>query len=464
MRNLVAAIASLLVAGICLGQGLKPIPDNEYNALPRYAPTETSEIVTRTVNGQEVSEVRIVDGPLPPLPPAVDLTPFAPAPGYQTFEDCTAWATAYCCLSTQNASLRGINRPSESVDLFSPRFVYSQINGGSDSGSYIFRPNMGPDDSAVGLFQTRGCSSNLLTPYIPKSQNSTGWATLPNNNSFVEAANYPLFQHTKCETVDDIRYALVFGIPVVIAAYTEPSFDSFSGPGIYTWGGIKQGRHAMCIIGYDNVRQAFRVQNSWGQNWGDQGRFWVGYNAFTKLNTPQRNDGWCYEAHAIILSFHKGTQLRSTTNPTVSYYFTPDGGVLRKSDGVRIAAPGQFRAVESTGYYLYGLTNNGDVQYFHGNHWDEITSATFPQGLSGGKAKMMAASGRFLYIITKAGNICGRVPGNQSSSGFPYWEKINLPNGNPPIDIRFRNGDIYVEADDGSLYKRIAGSGWDLQN
>jgi hypothetical protein len=464
MRYIFATIASLLVAGVCCGQGLKPMPADEYNALPRFAPQIAREIVTRTVDGQEVSEILPVEGPLPALPPSVDLTPFAPKPGRQTFKDCTAWATAYCCLSTQNARLRGIRSPSDPINLFSPRFVYSQINGGSDEGSFIFRPTLGPSDSAVGLFRARGCSSNLLTPYIPKSQSSTGWSTLPDARSFVEAANYPLFQHTKCETTDDIRYALVFGIPVVIGAYLEPAFRAHNGAGIYTWGGDKSDRHSMCIIGYDNTRQAFRVQNSWGEDWGDQGRFWVGYNEFVKLNTARRDDGWCYEAHAIILSFNTGTQLRSTRTPAASYFFTPDGGVQRRSDGVRIANPGQFRAVESTGYYLYGLTNDGVIQGYHGNHWDEITSMPFPQGLGGGKTKMMAASGRFLYILTERGNICGRVPGNESSTGSPFWEMVNLPDGRSPIDIRFRNNIIYVEASDGSIYERIVGSGWQIQN
>jgi hypothetical protein len=464
MRNLFAAVVSIVITGVCWGQGLKPIPDDEYNLLPRYTPTVTSEIVTRTIDGKEVSELRTVEGPLPALPAAVDLTDFAPDPGFQTFEDCTAWATAYCCLSTQNANLRGIRNPKDAVDLFSPQFVYSQINANNDNGSFIFRPNMGPDASAVGLLQARGCSSNLLTPYIPKSGNAMGWAIKPSARSFIEAANYPLFQHNVCETVDDIRYALVFGIPVVIAVHTEPAFDSFNGLSNYVWGGIKSGRHAMCIVGYDNTRQAFHVQNSWGQNWADGGRVWVGYNEFVKLGTPERDNGWCFEAHAIILSFHKGTQLRSTINPAASYYFKPDGSVQRKGDGVLIAAPGQFRAVESTGLHLYGLTQDGTIQTYHDNHWDEITSRPFPAGLSGGKTKMMAASGSFLYVITHNGNICGRVPSGLSGNGRPHWHIINVPSGKRPIDIRFRNGDVYTEVEDGSIFKRVPGSHWELQN
>lgn len=39
--------------------------------------------------------------------------------------------------------------------------------------------------------------------------------------------------------------------------------------------------HAMCVIGYDDDRQAFLVQNSWGTWWGNGGRFWLPYSKLT---------------------------------------------------------------------------------------------------------------------------------------------------------------------------------------
>lgn len=463
MRVTASAVLWFFFAAAGWAQGLKPVPANEYNAVPRYAPNKVSETVIRNVNGVEVSEVRIVDGPLPNLPASVDLSEFAPVPGFQTYQDCTAWATAYCCLTVQNSRIRGIKNPSDAVNLFSPQFVYPQINGGNDNGSWIFRENSGPKDSAIGLFLAKGCSSNQLSPYIPQTQNNNGFAVQPSNTSFVEAGNYPLYRHGRCETLDDIRYALVFGIPVVIAAYTEPAFDNFSGPGIFAWQGGKNGRHAMCIVGYDNAQQAFRVQNSWGTGWGDKGRFWVGYKEFLKLNTAQRDDGWCYEAYSIILNYRMATQLRSTLNPPDSFWFTPDGAVKRKSSNGVVAPAGSFRAVETTSFFMYGLTPGGEIQYFENGQWNEINSAPFPQGLGGGKVKAMAASGRFLYIVTELGNICGRVPGTLSSTGQPHWEKIPLPGGKAPVDIRLRDLSIYVEASDGTLYRRNPGVDWVLQ-
>ena len=40
----------------------------------------------------------------------------------------------------------------------------------------------------------------------------------------------------------------------------------------------------MCIIGYDNYKYggAFRVVNSWGKQYGDNGFLWIRYNDFKK--------------------------------------------------------------------------------------------------------------------------------------------------------------------------------------
>ena len=33
----------------------------------------------------------------------------------------------------------------------------------------------------------------------------------------------------------------------------------------------------MVAVGYDNVRQTFRIQNSWRRSWGDGGYGWFSY-------------------------------------------------------------------------------------------------------------------------------------------------------------------------------------------
>lgn len=44
------------------------------------------------------------------------------------------------------------------------------------------------------------------------------------------------------------------------------------------------GGHAMTIVGYDDVRQAFRIRNSWGPDWGDNGYAWLSYKELSKMS------------------------------------------------------------------------------------------------------------------------------------------------------------------------------------
>lgn len=53
------------------------------------------------------------------------------------------------------------------------------------------------------------------------------------------------------------------------------------------------GGHAVCAVGYDDARQAFRIKNSWGTDWKDGGHFWMPYAFIT--NTSYCDDFWMLE-------------------------------------------------------------------------------------------------------------------------------------------------------------------------
>jgi hypothetical protein len=44
------------------------------------------------------------------------------------------------------------------------------------------------------------------------------------------------------------------------------------------YSGPSSGMHAMCIVGYDDARQAYKVRNSWGSDWGENGYMWMSYS------------------------------------------------------------------------------------------------------------------------------------------------------------------------------------------
>lgn len=53
------------------------------------------------------------------------------------------------------------------------------------------------------------------------------------------------------------------------------------------------GGHAVTIIGWDNRRKSFLIQNSWGESWGQNGKFWMPYTFL--LDSDMANDFWCIE-------------------------------------------------------------------------------------------------------------------------------------------------------------------------
>lgn len=125
----------------------------------------------------------------------------------------------------------------------------------------------------------QGVCSYALMPYV-----YTDCVTLPNNSQRIDAAfNTVLSWSTLSRNnVSGIKQALDLGYPVVIAFNVYQSFDNmWNSNGIWNSFNVEEtsrGGHATCIIGYDDTKQMFKVQNSWGTSGGEIGYFWVTYN------------------------------------------------------------------------------------------------------------------------------------------------------------------------------------------
>lgn len=127
-----------------------------------------------------------------------------------------------------------------------------------------------------------------------------GWSFLPYNES---SCTQPITQDMvtnaslhkgkqvvalNSNDVTGIKQALDLGYPVVIAFDVYTTFDNMWNTGGGIWNmpnsGTKRGSHAACIIGYDDSRQQFKVQNQWGTYGGDNGYFWLAYNSVQNQN------------------------------------------------------------------------------------------------------------------------------------------------------------------------------------
>lgn len=217
------------------------------------------------------------------LPAAVDLVPIFPPIGDQgQYGTCVSWAVGY---NTKTA-LAGLSNNWSASDLASP------ANQSSPKDLFTAIPDnqKGPDcngtnfTNALDLIQSRGVASSQTVPYTnlgncSQSNVQGSWTS--------EAQNNKIEYWRKIDpTIESIKDNLSKNIPVILGAKLGDNFmawnsdnvlsseSSFNNAGQHAY-------HAMVIAGYDNSKGAggaFKVINSWGQSWGDQGYIWVDYN------------------------------------------------------------------------------------------------------------------------------------------------------------------------------------------
>ncbi len=95
----------------------------------------------------------------------------------------------------------------------------------------------------------------------------------------------PYFLHDACiyDTVSEIKNALMDIGALATPMYWENTYFR-SSDDTYYYSGAKACDHAVTIVGWDDAKQtaggtgAWRIKNSWGSSWGDDGYFWLSYN------------------------------------------------------------------------------------------------------------------------------------------------------------------------------------------
>jgi len=205
------------------------------------------------------------------MPTKVDLSTDFPAPGYQGQQNsCVAWATAYA-VKTYQENVERKWGTTKKENIFSPSFIYNQINGGRDQGSTI------PD--ALELVKKQGCATLKTMPY-------SDYRTQPDSTARSEAVQYKAESYVRLDgkNPSTLKAVLADGNPVVIGMKTYENFMTYKG-GVYkSVSGSYLGGHAMVAVGYDDGKKAFKILNSWSEQWGEKGYCWYDYDLFTQMN------------------------------------------------------------------------------------------------------------------------------------------------------------------------------------
>ena len=218
-----------------------------------------------------VKEAELPSGAGEDVPVLMDLSVDMPEIGDQgPQQSCVAWATSYALKSFTE------KKKGNSYLLFSPSFVYNQINNGKDEGSYF--------QDALNVLSQQGTVLLQDMPYDP-----TNYTKKPSEDLKQKAKPYSILKWYRITTQNskEVKIHVSRGIPVIFGAYVDQGFKEAKRnlSDEYFWkeeSGRSLGSHAMVVVGYDDSKNAFKVMNSWGKNWANNGYCWIDYQFFEK--------------------------------------------------------------------------------------------------------------------------------------------------------------------------------------
>jgi hypothetical protein len=221
----------------------------------------------------------------PNVKPAIDLSRYVPpATSQLPIGACWAFATAYAMRSFMdnynmkpNFFLRGDGSP-DLTKIYSPEFPY-QIEKGNvencDFGQQSFR-------MLQKMLDVTGSVKYADFPFSRKCNNQPKPALKSSALDHLRHGYKVLMVHD----VFSIKKILSDSLPMIVALRIDDYFHKSAMPHIpgneFTplWDsfGKFDGDHAMLVVGYNDTINAFKVLNSWGSNWGNNGYCWIGYN------------------------------------------------------------------------------------------------------------------------------------------------------------------------------------------
>ncbi|WP_315742096.1 MULTISPECIES: C1 family peptidase [unclassified Bradyrhizobium] len=205
------------------------------------------------------------------LPPSVDLSADLPPVGDQGHESsCVGWATAYLKTWQERREEGWSVSDGDSSHVFSPAFVYNQINHGMDGGASFI--------DALRLVSELGAASLDMMPYHPGD-----YLSKPSSAALQSATRYRIntWRQVNVQDPRELKAHLNAGYPVLIGALVDDGFMHL--PAGQSWKGqigVQRGGHAMLMVGYDDSKNAFRIVNSWTPSWSEGGFGWIDYNYF----------------------------------------------------------------------------------------------------------------------------------------------------------------------------------------
>jgi C1A family cysteine protease len=133
---------------------------------------------------------------------------------------------------------------------------------------------------------TLGCCETALYPYV------AGQITKPTPAQIANALKYKTGAYHRIGSLSDFLRCLADATPWPVAVgFTV--YESFMSQQVAETGIMpipqpgeqRQGGHEVLCLGYDQAKQVALIQNSWGDDWGERGYFWMPFDVLRSPDT-----------------------------------------------------------------------------------------------------------------------------------------------------------------------------------
>ena len=239
--------------------------ENEYQALPEINADEIQSLLPSNEIETRATTKRLT-------------TPSVINQGQEG--SCTAFATAYC-VSSYYMTLFHKLAYSNNKAIRSPEYVYNSTKAAGSceqAGAYL--------NQVLNFIRDKGVCSWSQMPY----SDYNGCTLKPNSTQLSQGKIGKIKSwNTVARNVKAVKDLINKGYPVVMGFDANSNFvkQTSKMPYIYTSfkADSKRAGHAVTITGYDDNKNSFIVQNSWGKSNHDNGFFYISYNLFPTIAT-----------------------------------------------------------------------------------------------------------------------------------------------------------------------------------
>ena len=289
-------------------------------------------------DSRDYKSVRHLSAPVE-LPSEFELDRQIPIYDQEDIGSCVS-NSACACYRYEHAQVTGDFKfdPSRLFEYYNARKLQGWEN--EDSGAYI--------RDGFKAMNKWGLANESKWPYVTRD-----FAKNPPADVYNDGLNNVTVKYAAVEQKEStIKQTLLSGAAVSFGFNVYSSFMygswQYQSPAIMPIPKKSEeflGGHAVTIIGFSDSKKAFLIQNSWGTDWGNNGKFWMPYSFV--LNTSECDDFWAIET------------IKTSTSPDPGPAPTPPSEIDWKAvSNILFKTDKELWAVRKTTLLRLGVASN----------------------------------------------------------------------------------------------------------